>query len=69
MNSVTATVILYQEPLPAGVQPDDTIIYFRQFLPLWADTVEIGLGTWKDWDWFLAKIAKNEAVQTAIALD
>ena len=51
MNSVTTTVVLYQEPLPAGVQPDDTIIYFRQFLPMWADSVGIGLGTWKDWDW------------------
>ncbi len=45
-NSVTVTVKLYQPPLPARVMSPDSLVYFRQLMPLWADTVEIGLGTW-----------------------
>ena len=48
-HSVTITVELYQQPDPATLKGrPDSLVYFRQFMPLWADTVEIGLGTW-DW--------------------
>ncbi|MBA7569844.1 hypothetical protein ES708_11586 [subsurface metagenome] len=50
-RSISVSVELYQPPLPASVQPPDSLVYFRQIIPLWADIVEIGLGTWKGWDW------------------
>jgi gliding motility-associated-like protein len=51
LNSVEAIVNLFQTPLPASVQPADSIVYFRQAMPMWAGPVSIGLGTWKEWDW------------------
>jgi gliding motility-associated-like protein len=50
-DSVSMTVELYQQPGPASVQSIDSTVYFRQSVPLWADSVEIGTGSWKDWDW------------------
>ncbi len=50
-DSVSMTVDLYQQPAPASVNPTDSVVYFRQSMPMWADSVEVGTGTWKDWDW------------------
>jgi gliding motility-associated-like protein len=51
LNSVSTILNLYQTPLPARVDPETMQIYFRETMPLWADSAVIGLGTWKDWDW------------------
>jgi gliding motility-associated-like protein len=54
LYTLPVVVELYRKPIPASVTPTDTVVYFRQFMPMWADSVPYGQGTW-DWipgnDW------------------
>ncbi|MFC2115334.1 gliding motility-associated C-terminal domain-containing protein [Bacteroidota bacterium] len=68
LNSKTIVVELYQEPVGATVHPEDTIIYFRQIMPMWADSATIGLGTWKDWDWSLSGPAPITDIHSSSAM-
>jgi gliding motility-associated-like protein len=41
----TVRVMVYQKP-EATVLPGDSLVYFRQFMPMWADSLGWGTGLW-----------------------
>ncbi len=45
-HSVPLEVILYQRPANARIHPQDSTVFFRRYIPMWADPADAGFGTW-----------------------